>query len=86
MKIIKPFCVFRSCPYYESVLGSRGKCNEYMCGYRISSSPEAMIKNDAKVVGLVHVALNLAKEVWRNFHVTDKECAGRVKLLIMLML
>ena len=66
MKIIKTFCVFRSCPYYESVLGSRGKCNEYMCGYRISSSPEAMIKNDAKVVGLVHVALNLAKEVYSS--------------------
>ena len=37
-----------------------------MCGYQISSSPEAMIKNDTKVVGLVDVALNLAKEVYSS--------------------
>ena len=62
----KLFCVFRSCPFYESVLGSSGRCNKYMRGYRISSPPEAMIKNDAKVIELVDVAVNLAKEMYSS--------------------
>ena len=37
-----------------------------MRGYRISSPPEAMIKNDAKVIGLVDVAVKLAKEIYSS--------------------
>ena len=37
-----------------------------MRGYRISSSPEAMIKNDVKVIGLVDVAVKLAKEMYSS--------------------
>ena len=48
------------------MLGSTGRCNKYMRGYRIYSSPEAMVKNDANIVGLLDVTLNLAKEMYSS--------------------